>query len=70
MKILLMRSVENFNYQHAVSNTLRCFLYAESCLSGRGYIRRRSPDTNLVEIHEEMSKLLDKQVYVLNECFK
>ena len=23
-----------------------------------------------VEIHAEMSKLLDKQVYVLDECFK
>ena len=37
-------------------------LYAESCLSGRAYIRRRSVDTNLVEIHAEMSELLDKQV--------
>ena len=45
-------------------------LYAESCLSGKAYIRRRSVDTNLVEIHAEMSELLDKQVYVLNECFK
>ena len=27
-------------------------------------------DTNLVEIHAEMSELLDKQMYVLNECFK
>ena len=27
-------------------------------------------DTNLVEIHEEMSKLLGKQVYALNECSK
>ena len=31
---------------------------------------RRSVDTNLVEVHAEMSELLDKQVYVLNECFK
>ena len=31
---------------------------------------RRSVDTKLVEIHAEMSELLDKQVYVLNECFK
>ena len=30
----------------------------------------RSVDTNLVEIHAEMSELLDKEVYVLNECFK
>ena len=30
----------------------------------------RSVDTNLVEIHAEMSELLDKQVYVLNEYFK
>ena len=26
------------------------------------YIRRRSVDTNLVEIHAEMSELLDKQM--------
>ena len=30
---------------------------------------RRSVDTSLVEIYAEMSELLDKQVYVLNECF-
>ena len=48
--------------------TLRYLLYAESYLSGRAY--RRSVDTKLVEIHAEMSELLDKQVYVLNECFK
>ena len=30
----------------------------------------RSVDTNLVKIHAEMSELLDKQVYVLNEGFK
>ena len=34
------------------------------------YVHRKSADTNLVEIHAEMSELLDKQVYVLNECFK
>ena len=34
------------------------------------YVHRKSADINLVEIHEEMSELLDKQVYVLNECFK
>ena len=34
------------------------------------HIHRRSIDTNLIEIHAEMSELLDKQVYVLNECFK
>ena len=32
------------------------------------HTHRRSVDTNLVEIHAEMSELLDKQVYVLNEC--
>ena len=46
-------------------NTLY-LLYADSCLS----IHRRSVNTNLVEIHAEMSEVLDKQVYVLNECFK
>ena len=44
--------------------TLRYLLYAESCLSGRAYVHRRSVDTNLVKIHAEMSELLDKQVYV------
>ena len=34
------------------------------------HTHRRNVDTNLVEIHAEMSELLDKQVYVLNECFK
>ena len=42
--------------------------YIEVFLSGRAYIGE--VDTNLVEIHAEMSELLDKQVYVLNECFK
>ena len=40
---------------------IEVFVYAESCLSGRAYIRRNY-DTNLVEIHAEMSELLDKQV--------
>ena len=39
-----------------------------ACLVEHTY--RRSVDTNLVEIHAEMSELLDKQVYELNECFK
>ena len=52
-----------------LSNTLRCLVYAESCLYGRAHTHR-SADTNLVETHKEMSELLDKQVYVLNECFK
>ena len=32
------------------------------CLVEHIYIHRRSVDTNLVEIHAEMSELLDKQV--------
>ena len=40
------------------------------CLLVHTYIIRRSVDTKLVEIYAEMSELLDKQVYVLNECFK
>ena len=31
---------------------------------------RRSADTNLAEIHEEMSELLDKQVNVQKESLK
>ena len=44
----------------SISNILRCLLYAESCLFCRAYVHRRSVDTNLVEIHAEMSELLDK----------
>ena len=51
--------METINMQ---CKSMRYLLYAESCLSGRAYIG--------VEIHAEMSELLDKQVYVLNECFK
>ena len=45
----------------------RYLLYAESCLSGRAYIGEV-----LIQIwlKAEMSELLDKQVYVLNKCFK
>ena len=35
--------------------------------TGRAYVHRRSADTNLVEIHKEMSELLDKQVNVQKE---
>ena len=33
-------------------------------------MHRRSADTNLVEIHEEISELLDKQVNVQKESLK
>ena len=33
-------------------------------MTGTAYVHRRSADTNLAEIHEEMSELLDKQVNV------
>ena len=33
-------------------------------LTGRAYVHRRSADTNLAEIHEEISELLDRQVNV------
>ena len=39
-------------------------------MTGRAYILRRSADTHLTEIHEEMSELLDKQVNVQKESFK
>ena len=35
-----------------------------------GTVHGRSSDTNLVEIHEEMSELLDKQVNVQKESLK
>ena len=60
--------METVNMQCKVS--LKYIELSESCLSGRAYIRRRNVDTNLVEIHTEMSELLDKQMYELNECFK
>ena len=34
------------------------------------YVHGRSADTNLADIHEEMSELLDKQVNVQNESLK
>ena len=46
-----------YEYEYLL-NTLRYLLYAESYLSGRAYIRRRSVDTNLVEIHAKLSELL------------
>ena len=42
---------------------------AAVCLLVDGITRLRLP-TNLVEIHAEMSELLDKHMYKLNECFK
>ena len=54
----------------SIKVSLKYVEVSDSCLSGRAYVHRRSADTNLVEIHVEMSELLDKQVYVLNECFK
>ena len=41
------------------SNTFKCLLQTDNSMTGR------SADTNLAEIHEEMSELLDKQV---NNC--
>ena len=60
----------NMQCKSISNNRLRYWLYAESCLSGRAYVHRRSVDINMVVIHAEMSELLYKQVYVLNECFK
>ena len=40
---------------------------AETSLTGRAYICRRSADASLVEIHQEMSELLDKQVNAQKE---
>ena len=46
-----------------ISNTLRCLFYVESCLLYIGEV--------LTQIWlKSMSELLDKQVYVLNECVK
>ena len=39
-------------------------------MTGRAYIRRRSVDINLAEIHEEISELLDKQVNVQKQSLK
>ena len=36
----------------------------------RAYVHGRSADTNLAEIHEEMSELVDKQVNVQKESLK
>ena len=37
---------------------------------GRAYVHWRNADTNLAEIHEEMSELVDKQVNVQKESLK
>ena len=39
-------------------------------MTGRAYIHWRNADTNLAEIHEEMSELVDKQVNVQKESLK
>ena len=36
----------------------------DNSLTGRAYVHKRSADTNLAEIHEEISELLDKQMNV------
>ena len=48
----------------------KCLLQADNSMTGRAYIHGRSSDTNLAEIHEEMSELLDKQVNVQKESLK
>ena len=65
-----VRVMEPINMQCKSISQITSMFYVESSVSGRAYIRRRSVDINLVEIHAEMSELLEKQVYVLNECFK
>ena len=39
-------------------------------MTGRAQLHGRSADTNLAEIHEDMSELLDKQVNVQKESWK
>ena len=39
-------------------------------MTRRAYIHWRNADTNLAEIHEEMSELVDKQVNVQKESLK
>ena len=39
-------------------------------MTGRAYVHWRNADTNLAEIHEEMCKLVDKQVNVQKESLK
>ena len=58
------------NMQCKSISHIHVFMLKVVCLVDHSYVHRRSVDTNLVEIHAEMSNLLDKQVYVLNECFK
>ena len=45
-------------------HTFKCLLQTDNSMTGRAYVCRGSTDTNLAEIHEEMSELLDKQVNV------
>ena len=39
-------------------------------MTGRAYVHWRNADTNLAEIHEEMSELVDKQVNVQKGSLK
>ena len=39
-------------------------------MTGKAYIRRRSADTSLAEIHQEMSELLDKSECTTREFEK
>ena len=58
---MILRGLSYGNYRHAVqkylSNTLGiCFMLKVVCLVENTYVRRRSVDTKLVEIHAEMSE--------------
>ena len=49
---------------------MKCLLQTENSMTDGAYVHGRSADTNLADIHEEMSELLDKQVNVQNENLK
>ena len=59
--------MENINMQCKSISQICTYIEVRICFM---LIHRRSTDTNFVEIHAEVRELLDKQVYVLNECFK
>ena len=42
----------------------------DNSMTGGAYVHGRSADTNLAEIHEEMSELSDKQMDVQKESLK
>ena len=64
MKGLQVMEIINLQCNSPFQNTFKCLLQTDNSMTGRAYMGDLSADTNLADIHEEMSELLDKQVNV------